>query len=126
MVAEPRTWVDVEAAVRAWAREVLPSLGGRVFFGYSRDAAKSQVVLMRIGGTDDACLIQFDCWGESKSQAAAIASDLATAIDALGRYTSGGVLLHGAVVENVRWQTDRESDEQRYTVDATFTATATS
>lgn len=124
MVAEARTWVDIEAAVRAWARSVMTTLDGRVFFGYAVDAAKSQIVLMRIAGPDDRCLIQFDVWAEGKAQAAALAAELATAVDALGRYTHENVLLHGAVVEGVRWQPDEESNVPRYVVDATFTATA--
>ena len=126
MVAEPRTWVDVESAVRAWAREALPVLDDRVFFGVSNDADMPQVALTRIAGPDDRCLIQFDVWGETKAAAAALAADLATAADALGRYTHDTTLLLGARVESVRWQPDEESDTPRYIVDVTFTASATS
>jgi len=126
MVAEPRTWVDVESAVRAWARDALPALDGRVFFGASNDAAMPQVVLIRIAGPDDRCLIQFDVWADAKAAAAALAADLATAIDAMGRYTHEDTLLLGARVESVRWQPDAESDTPRYVVEATFTASATS
>lgn len=125
MVAEPRTWVDVENAVRAWAREALPALDDRVFFGVSNDAAMPQVVLSRIAGPDDRCLIQFDAWAETKAAAAALAADLAAAADALTRYTHETTLLLGARVESVRWQPDEKSDNPRYVVDATFTASAT-
>ena len=126
MVAEPRTWVDAESAVRAWAREALPALDDRVFFGVSNDAAMPQIVLTRIAGPDDRCLIQFDVWAETKAAAAAIATELATAADALSRYTHETTLLLGARVESVRWQPDAESDTPRYVVDVTFTASATS
>ncbi|MCC6238107.1 MAG: hypothetical protein IT299_11125 [Dehalococcoidia bacterium] len=126
MVAEPRTWVDVESAVRAWAREVLPAIEDRVFFGVSNEAPMPQLVLTRISGPDDRCLIQFDVWGETKSAAAALAADLATAADALSRHTHETTLLLGARVEGVRWQPDEESDTPRYVVDVTFTASATS
>ena len=125
MVAEPRTWVDVEDAVRAWVREALPDLEGRVFFGANNDAAMPQVVLSRITGPDNRCLIQFDAWADTKAAAAQLAADLATALDALGRYTHDATLLHGARVEGVRWLPDEESDTPRYVVEATFTATAT-
>lgn len=126
MVAEARTWVDVEGAVRQWARQALPSLSGRVFFGFNGAATPTfpQLVLFRVGGPDDRCLIQFDVWGSSKAEAASTAAALATAADALSRYTHGGALLHGALVEGVRWQPDEESDQPRYVVDVMFTATA--
>lgn len=143
MVAEARTWVDVEAAVRAWARDAVPSVERRVFYGYSRQVAtSSQIAVQRIAGPDDACLIQFDVWGvgpdgrPNKTASARIAAELSTAADALGRYTFEpgddeedealpAVLLHGALVEHVRWQPDEESGAARYVVEATFTATAT-
>ena len=124
MVAEPSTWVDVEDAVRAWAREALPAIEGRVFFGASNDAAMPQVVLSRIGGADGRCLIQFDVWAKTKATAAQLAASLATAVDGLGRYTHGTTLLLGARVEGVRWLPDEESDTPRYVVEATFTASA--
>lgn len=124
MPAEAATWVDVEGAVRAWAREQLPGLDGRVFFGVNNAVPDPQVVLHRVAGTDADCLIQFDVWAASKAQAASIAAALATAADALSRFTADGVLLHGALVESVRWQPDEESDAPRYVVEVTFTATA--
>ena len=125
MFAEPRTWVNVEDAVRAWARGALPTIDGRVFFGANNDAAMPQVGLSRITGPDDRCLVQFDVWAETKAAAAQLAADLATALDALGRYTHETTLLHGARVEGVRWLPDEESDTPRYVVEATFTASAT-
>lgn len=131
MVAEPRTWVDGEAALRAWAREAMPALGGRVFFAYNDKAAQPQVVLQRIAGPDDRCLIQFDIWGATKAVAARTAARLATEADAIGRYTfepeaadEPSVLIHGALVESVRWQPDEESGAARYVVEATFMLTA--
>lgn len=124
MVAEPRTWVDVEGAVRAWARQSLPALEGRVFFGFANDAPLPQVVLTRIAGSDDRCLLQFDCWAETKAASAQLAAALATAIDALARWVDGEVVLHGARVDEVRWQPDPESDTPRHIVEATFTAAA--
>lgn len=124
MVAEPRTWVDVESAVRAWVRQALPSLDGRAFFGFNNDAPLPQVVLARIAGTDDRCLVQFDCWAETKVESAQLAADLATALDALSRFTHGQTVLHGARVDGVRWQPDQESDSPRHVVEATFTTSA--
>lgn len=124
MVAEPRTWVDVEAAVRAWARGAMPSVSGRVFFAFAERADLPQIVVWRLGGPDDRCLVQFDVWANTKAEAAGAAAELATALDGLIRYVGAGALLHGAVVIDARWMPDDTSDLPRYIVDATVTATA--
>lgn len=124
MVAEARTYVDIESALREWARDAVTSVNRRVFFGPNNSAPFPQIVVFRIAGTDDRCLIQFDAWGESKAQAAAVAAELQTAADQLSRYAHNGVLLHGALVEGARWQPDEESDQPRYIVDMTVMATA--
>lgn len=126
MVAEARTWVDVESAVRQWARENVTSVGSRVFFGANNKAAMPQIVLFRIGGPDDQCLIQFDVWAGNKADAAEAAAELCTAADELSRYVAGNVLLKGAVVDGSRWQPDEESDIPRYIVEITFSAWAAS
>lgn len=126
MVAEAVTFVDVEGAVRSWARDNVDSISRKAFFGYQTDAGLPQVVPIRIGGPDDEALFQFDCWASSKAVSAALAAELATEADALARYTSGEVILHGAVVESIRWLPDPESDAPRHVVDITFTATAAS
>lgn len=129
MVAEPRVYVDVEAAVRAWAREALPALSGRVFFGANEtlwNQGATQVVLERVSGSDDECLIQFSVWAASKVAAATTAAALATAADALGRYVHGSTLLLGAAVSNPgRWLPDEESNTPRYIVEVVFTAFST-
>lgn len=124
MPAEAVTWVDVEGAVRAWAQAQALGVGDRVFFGVNNAVPDPQVVLHRVAGTDGNCLIQFDVCAATKPAAAGIATALATAADALSRFTADGVLLHGALVESVRWQPDEESDTPRYVVEVTFTATA--
>lgn len=124
MVAEPSIWVDVESAVRDWARNAVASVNRRVFFGFNDKAAMPQVVVFRIAGPDDRVLIQFDVWAHTKALAAATAAELATAADGLGRSVHGGVVLLGANVEGSRWQPDEQSDKPRYVVDVTFTAVA--
>jgi hypothetical protein len=126
MVAEARTWVDVEGAVRAWARDEVASVNRRVFYGANNQAAMPQIVLFRIGGPDDQCLIQFDVWAKTKDQAAAAAAELCTAADDLSRYVAGNVLLTGAVVDGSRWQPDEDDDIPRYIVEITFSAWAAS
>lgn len=128
MVAEARTWVDVEGAVRSWARDSIDLIGRRAFFGYSAGAARvgAQVVLTRLGGPDDEALFQFDCWASTKEATAVLAAEVASEADALARYVSGETLLHGAVVESIRWVPDPVSDAPRHVVDVTFTATAAS
>jgi len=126
MVAEPRTWVDVEGAVRDWTRDEVASVDRRVFFGFNIKGPVQQIVLFRIGGPDDRCLIQFDVWAADKAQAASIAAELATAADRLSHSVQGAVLLHGALVESVRWQPDEEGNQPRYVVDVMFMASASS
>lgn len=122
-VAESHVWVDLEAAIREWARTAGLTVGGRVFFGKAK-AELPQIVLARLGGTDGDAFIQFDVWGSTKADAADAAADLATAIDALDRYTTddGTVSLLGAVVDGVRWLPEPDTDRPRYIVDATFVA----
>lgn len=125
MIAEARTWVDVEYAVRAWAQAELPALGqGRIGFGINKDAPLPQIVILQIAGTDDRAWIQFDVWG-SKPQAAQTASQLETAVDALSRYVyQDSIILHGGLIQNRRWLIDVESNTSRYVIDTTFTTTA--
>jgi hypothetical protein len=124
VVAEPRLWVDVESAIREWARDSVASVDRRVFFSPNNAAAFPQISLSRIAGPDDRCLIQFDAWAAHRAEAAQTAAELATAADAIGRYAHDGVLLHGALVESVRWQPDEQSDTARYVVEATFAVTS--
>jgi hypothetical protein len=124
MVAEPRTWVGVMECVRAWARSVLPSLSGRVFFNFNKAAPMPQIVLRRIAGPDDRSLFQFNVYAALGNEAEETEGLLCTAIDQLSRYVQNGVFLHGAVVEDVRWQPDPEANTPCYVVDATFFATA--
>lgn len=119
-------WVDVENAVRSWARDFVLSAERRVFFGVNNNVDFPQIVLHRLGGPDSACLIQFDVWAATKATAAAAAAELASAVDALARYDTGDVLLHAAVVESSRWLPDPETDKPRYIVDVTFVASAAS
>lgn len=124
MVAEPRVWVDIEPAVRAWLRDAVTSAGDRVFMSFNEKAAMPQASVERIAGPDDACLMQLSAWGAHKADAAQLAAELATVADALGRYAHDGVVLLGARVEDVRNLPDVESDTPRYVVDVTITAIA--
>lgn len=129
MVAEARTWIDVESAVREWARDNVQSVERRVFFGVNNtvwEQRKSQIVIFRIAGPDDRALIQFDCWAADKASAAEVQSELCTEADHISRYAHNGVLLLGADVESVRWQPDEAGDTPRYIVQATVTAVAES
>lgn len=125
MVAEPVKYVDVESAVRDWARDTISSVGRRVFFGPNNKISTSQLVVSRIAGVDSECLIQFDVWPAAnggKAAAQSLAAELATAADKLSYYVSGNVLLKQAVVEQIRWQPDEESNAPRYIVEVTFSA----
>ena len=122
LVAEARTFVDVTAAVIAWAKATVPLAGARVYSGYNSAAAQPQVVVQRIAGPDDNCTMQFDVWAAGRTEAAAAAAQLATQVTYLSRFVSGNVVLKDATVESIRWLPDPESDTPRYIVDVTFTA----
>lgn len=124
MVAEARTWVDIEIAIREWARDTVTEAGRRVFFTANDKVDEPQIVIQRIGGRDDACLVQFDIWAANKAAAASLTTALLTAVDSLSRYEHDGVILLGAFIESSRWQPDVESNAPRYVVDVTFTAVA--
>ena len=115
---ESRTAVDVEKAVRAWAR----AQGFTAFFGATGNLP--EVVIQRVGGTDDEALVQFDCWATYKADAATLAADLATALTGLSSYDHDGIRLHDAVWLSSRWLPDPESDTPRYVVEATVYATS--
>lgn len=121
LVAERHQAVDVEAAVRAWGRD---ALGAKVFFGVNQDAAFPQVIVRRVGGPDDRALIQFDCWGDTKAQAAATAAELATELTGIGTVDYAGVRIHDAVWLGTQWLPDPESDTPRYIVEANFMVSA--
>lgn len=118
MVAETSTAVDVEKAVRQWTRDA----GFAAWFGAT--SRLPEVVLQRVGGTDEEALIQFDCWADTKAAAATLSADLATALTGLASYDHVGIRLHAAVWLGTRWLPDSVSDTPRYIVEATFTATA--
>jgi len=126
MVAEAKTWVDIENAIREWTRDSIPTVARRVFFSANTSVTEPQIVIQRIAGPDDACRIQFDVWSRTKADAARIQGLLCTAIDALASYVFDGILLHGAVVESVIWQPDPANNYPRYIIDATFVATPSS
>src|SRR6185295_8698748 len=93
LVAEAKVWVDVEDAVREWARDNVLTAARRVFFAVNNDINEPQIVVQRIAGPDDACIVQFDVWARTKVAAAALAAELATQAEALSRYINDGVLL---------------------------------
>ena len=122
---EAKTWVDVEGAVREWARDAATSAVRRVFFEVNDAAPFPQIRVQRVAGPDQDCLVTLHCYGDYKATAASLAAEVATAADALGRYTHDGVLLHGARVEQIRPVPDPEQPAKgRYVVDVTFFASA--
>jgi hypothetical protein len=120
---EARPAVDVESAVRQWCRD----RGFTTFFGTNNNGAFPQVIVRRISGPDDDCLIQFDVWadqGGGKKQAADEAARLATELSGLSSYDHDGVRLYDADWLSTRWLPDPTSDRPRYIVEATLFATA--
>lgn len=129
MPAEPFTPVDVEGAVREWARDNIPGIGRRAYFAPDPRGEWPQLVLFRIRGPDEACMIQFDIHTNSvhgKAVAEGIRRELIAAIHAVVNYRHNNTVLKGASVWDERWLPDLESGAARYVVEAYFTATATS
>lgn len=124
MVAEPRTWVDVESLVRQYLRDNVPVLGRRVFFGADGRADLPQAVVFRIAGPDDAAMVQVDVWAATKADAAAAAGEVAGALDRAARFRHDGAVLVGASVDSIRWMPDDDSNLPRYIVEATVYAAA--
>lgn len=68
--------------------------------------------------------IQFDCWGKTRQQAGDIARTLLADLEWLARTGGkviGGVYLGSAVIQNMRWLPEPDSDTPRYIVDALIT-----
>jgi hypothetical protein len=126
MFAEPRTFVDVTSAIPAFLKTAVPALGNRAFMGAPKAAATPYTTCYRLAGTDDRAMYQIDVWGQNRTQAETVAAQVATAIEGLSRFVAGPVLLHGAVVEDVKWLPDPASNKARVVVLALFTATASS
>jgi hypothetical protein len=120
MVAEARTAVDVDAAVRDWLRTVVDV---PVFYGVNNDAPFPQIAIMRMGGVDEAARYQIDVWGGTRNEAAQTASDVGTALSDC-RHDFDNVRLHAATWQLTRWFPDQESDTPRFIVEAVFTAYA--
>ena len=120
---ESRTAVDVEAAVRQWCRDH----DFTAFFGTNNNGDFPQVIIQRVAGPDNDCLIQFDVWaaeGGGKKQAADEAARLATELTGLSGFDHDGVRLHDATWTSTRWLPDEISDRPRYIVEARVFATA--
>lgn len=128
MVAEARQWIPVQRLVQAWARDNVASVNRRVFFGANNKATLPQIVAFRIGGPDDAALIQFDVYSQTEEEAGQIAAELCTAADQISRYESSsapGMLKGAVIVDSGQWQPDEESGKPRYIVQIEFSAWAT-
>lgn len=127
MPAEPYTAVDVEGLVREWARDTISLVGRRVYFAPSQSGEWPQLVLFRIRGPDEACLIQFDIHTNSvhgKATAEAVRQQLVEAVNTAANYKHGDAVIRGASVFDERWLPDLESGAARYVVEAYFTASA--
>lgn len=133
------TFVDAEAAVKAWARAnaaIAAVVGQRVFLGVNNDGDFPQLVVERVGGgphnseapVDDA-LVQCSCWATNRRAAADLAYTVMSAAHSItGATTAGGAVIKGArAAFPPRYETtdaDEKAHRYRYLVDITFTLNA--
>lgn len=121
---------DVEAAVRAWLRDKVAGVGGRVFFGHPDGATYPYLTVSRIGGAPrgdiDEARLSVHSWGSTKKSASDVATSVARAVDGLGtEVIATGVLAHGGVVDSLLWLPAAPDDRPRYVVDITVHASVT-
>lgn len=100
-----KTFVDPEAAAKAWARGQGLACGQRVFLGVNNGAAFPQLVVGRAGGQPDfgeppldRPVISFSAWAENRAQAAALAYAVQSAAESMTGPTPMGAAAvgHGA------------------------------
>lgn len=135
------TYVDTELAVRTWCRthaSLTPLVDHRTFFGlpddYDPKAKGPAITVNQVGGSPDGTTpldlpeLQFDCWGATKAEAAAVKGALLGALHSLTRTTvtttAGDVTLADARVLAALFSPDNSTDPvlPRYIVTALVAA----
>lgn len=131
------TYADAELAVRTWARAeptLVDVVGTRTFFAlpdkYLPSVRGAAITVNQIGGVPDGLTaldlpeLQFDCWGATKADAAAVRTALVAALHNLTRITvtttQGPVVLADARVTGSLFSPDDTGDPvfPRYVVTA--------
>jgi hypothetical protein len=135
-----KTFVDVEAAAKAWARadsDIAALVSTRVFLGVNNQAPFPQLIVQRVGGTaqdgnaplDDAT-VSFSCWAASRAAAGALAYVVMSAAESMTGPTPMGsaAVGHGARTVLAPLYVTSDEDEKagryRYVVDVAFTIRA--
>ena len=116
-------YVDVEAAVRTWARThpaITAQVGARTFFALPDDyqpAVKGPALTVALVDDDphhasglDRASLQFDCWGATKAEAAAVRLAAVTALHSLVQATVGDTVLCDAQVVGSLFSPDPTTD----------------
>lgn len=134
------TFVDAEAAAKAWARAdsaIAAVAGQRVFLGVNNNAPFPQLVVERSGGgpqpseapLDDA-RIQFSCWAASRRAAAELAYTVMSQAESMTGSTPMGDEAVGKGARTVLGplyvtsDADEKAGRYRYVVDIEFTLNA--
>lgn len=136
-----KTFVDVEAAAKAWARaqpEIAAIVGARVFLAPNNAGPWPQLVVNRAGGGADpgeapidGALVTFSCWAASRGAAGSLAYVVMGAAESLVPRTPMGASAvgHGASVPlGPRYLTDAADEKAgrfRYVLDVVLTVRAT-
>lgn len=132
-------FADAEPLCKAWALTTSvaalvtrPDTGVSIYLSMPSSAPVPALVITRVGGApraradlpQDAARMQFDCWGKSRAQAAAICHALISELDSLARaggFSDGDARLAAAEVISMLWLPDPQSDTPRYVVIAVVT-----
>ncbi len=117
-------YVDVEGLVRMWVQSAIPDVAVHFSLPTTDPVSLPVILVTRVGGSAsgplDQPLIQFDCFGSNKHQAAAVAYLLASALEELNQPGASRALL-GADDIQIRSYSDVNDKVKRYIVEARVT-----
>lgn len=130
-------YVDVENAARTWARQhpsITAQVGARTFFGLPDDydpRVKGPAVTVALiddrphpAATLEQVELQWDCWGGTKAEAAAVRLGVLSALHSLVHTQVGDAVLCDAQVLGSLFAPDPTTDPvtPRYVLTCQFTA----
>lgn len=132
-MSDTQTFVDAEAAVKAWLAATIAAAAGRVFLAVNSKGEFPQLAVLRVGGGPqdgeapvDQARIQIDAWHTNRKAAADLAYLVVTACRELAAGTpmdTIAVCFGARVLSNPIYRTssdDERARRYRYTLDVEF------